>query len=138
MMTGMWRTRALELMPGMGPEIETAESVGRLWIELVSRLHGLESPELFRAVCLYAIWCTGSDSWEAQQAAGVEFYFHLPGHARQWGDAAYRRFVKGLIANLPRAEIEKMGGGLSPEERKRFFADIQEAEEEQRRRSRKR
>src|ERR1700691_591717 len=79
-------------------------------------------PKLFWAICLYAIWCTGSDSREAQQAAGVEFYFYLPQFALRCPDPAYRRFIRELITNMPMAEIEKMGGGLKPSDLKRFLA----------------
>jgi hypothetical protein len=39
---------------------------------------------------------------------------------------------------MPMAEIEKMGGGLKPSDLKRFLADVRQAEDERRRRSRKR
>jgi hypothetical protein len=143
-----WRARALDVFPEMRAEIESAESVGRLWIELISRLHGhyssaqhatpRESPDLFRAICLYAIWCVGSDSLETQQAAGIEFYFYLPRFALQSPDSVYRRFIRELVTNMPMAEIEKMGGSLKPSDLKRFLADVRQADEERQRRSRKR
>src|SRR5580658_8758506 len=88
--------------------------------------------------CGYAIWCTGSDSREAQQAVGIEFYFCLPQFALRCPDPAYRRLIRELITNMPMAEREKMGGGLKPSDLKRFLADVRQAEDERRRRSRKR
>ena len=91
-----------------------------------------------RAICLYATWCTASDSPETQQAAAIEFYFYLPRFALQCPDSVYKRFIQELIANLPLMEITKMGGGLQPSDLKRFLADVRQAEDERRRRSRKR
>ncbi len=144
-----WRERALDVFPEMRAEIESAESVGRLWIELISLLHDhyksaqeaaapRESARLFRAICLYAIWCAGSDSLETQQAAGIEFYFYLPRFALQWPDSIYSRFMRELVASMPMAEIEKMGGSLKPSDLKRFLADVRQADDKRQRRSRKR
>jgi hypothetical protein len=138
-----WRARALDLFPDMRTNIETAESVGRLWIELILRLerhysahpYGAtqDSPNLLRAICLYATWCKGSDSPETRQAAAIEFYFELPRFALP--ASVYKRFIQDLIANLPLMEIEQMGGGLQPSDIKRFLADVRQAEDERRQRS---
>jgi len=102
-----WRARALDLFPEMRAQIQSAESVGALWIDLISRLRCHynseptatpgESPKLFRAICVYAIWCTGSDSRETQQAVEIKFYFYLPQFALRCPDPAYRRFIRELI-----------------------------------------
>ena len=65
-----WRARALELFPDMRTEVESADSVGALWIELIMRLQhhydadeaSRDDPNLFRSICLYATWCKGADS----------------------------------------------------------------------------
>jgi hypothetical protein len=37
-MMSKWRARALDLFPEMRAQIQSAESVGALWIDLISRL----------------------------------------------------------------------------------------------------
>jgi hypothetical protein len=143
-----WRARALDLFPDMRTDIQSAESVGRLWIELILRLERHYSadpyaatkdpPNLFRATCLYATWCKGSDSPETREAAAINFYFQLPRFALQRPASFYKRFIQELIANLPLMEIEMMGGSLQPSDMKRFLADVRQAEDERRQRSRKR
>ena len=143
-----WRARALDLFPDMRTDIQSAESVGRLWIELILRLERhysahpyvatQDSPNLFRAICLYATWCKGSDSPETRQAAAINFDFQLPRFALQRPASVYKRFIQELTANLPLMEIEKMGGSLQPSDMKRFLADVRQAEDERRERSRKR
>ena len=140
-----WRARALELFPDMRTEVESAGSVGALWIELIMRLHHhydayeatRDSPSLFRAICLYATWCKGSDSPKTQEAAAIEFYLYLPRFALRCSDSVYKRFIQDLIANLPLKEIEEMGSSLQPDDLKRFLADVRQAEDERRRRSQK-
>jgi hypothetical protein len=143
-----WRARALELFPDMRTDIQSAESVGRLWTELILRLERhysahpnlatQDSPNLIRAICLYAAWCKGSDSAETREAAAINFYFELPRFALQRPASVYQRFIQELIENLPVMEIEKMGGALQPSDLKRFLADARQAEDERRQRSRKR
>ena len=147
-MVSKWRAKALELFPDMRADVQSAESVGGLWIELISRLESHynseplatpgETSKLFRAICLYAIWCTRSDSLETQQAAEVEFYYSLPRFALQCPDLVYRRLTRELIANIGMTETEKMGGALKPGELKKFRADVRQAEDERQRRSQKR
>ena len=132
----------------MRTDIQSAESVGRLWIELILRLERhysahpdvatQDSPNLLRAICLYATWCTGSDSPETREAAAINFYFELPRFALQRSASVYKRFIQDLIENLPVMEIEKMGGCLQPSDMETFLADVRQAEEERRQRSRKR
>ncbi len=143
-----WRARALDLFPDMRTEIQSAESVGRLWIELILRLERRysahpdvttqDSPNLLRAICLYATWCKASDSPETREAAAINFYFELPRFAIQRSASVYKLFIQELTANLPVLEIEMMGGALQPSDMKRFLADVRQAEDERRRRSRKR
>jgi len=143
-----WRARALDLFPDMRTDIQSAESVGRLWIELLLRLERhysshpdvatQDSPNLLRAICLYATWCKGSDSPETREAAAINFYFELPRFALQRPASIYKQFIQELIANLPVREIEKMDGVLQPSDMKRFLADVRQAEDERRQRSRKR
>jgi hypothetical protein len=143
-----WRAKALELFPGMRSEVESAESVGYLWIELISHFHGYyrtelsfvpkESATLTRPICLFATWCTRSESVDTQQAAWIEFYGHLPGFAMRCADPVYKRIIRDLVANIGIAEVEKMGAFLKPEDLKGFLADARQADDERRRRSGKR
>ena len=142
-----WRARALEMFPHMRTEVESAESVGALWIELMLHLDLLYSADsnvvaqdranLFRAVYLYATWCRGSESPWTQEVAAIEFY-DLPRFALQRPGSVYKDFIQDLVANLPFREIETMCGCLQPVEQKRFLADVRQAEDERRRRSQKR
>src|SRR6266849_7797744 len=131
-----WRAKALELFPDMRPTIEAAESIGMLWIELASRFHdyyrslddqgGKESPELIRAICLYAIWCTRSKSSATQQAAWIEFYEYLPQYASECKPSIYKKIVEDLVANIGLAEIEMspaLGAYMKPDQRERFMHD---------------
>jgi len=143
-----WRARALDLFPDMRMDIQSAESVGRLWIELILRLEPhysahpdvatQDSPNLLRAICFFATWCKASDSPETREAAAIHFYFELPRFALQRPASVYKRFIQELIASLPVMEIEKMGGALQPSDMKRFLADVRQADDERRQRSRKR
>lgn len=143
-----WRARALDLFPDLRTVIQSAESVGRLWIELILRLERhysaypdvatQDSPNLLRAICLYATWCKGSDSPETREAAAISFYFELPRFALQRSASVYKRFIQELTESLPVVEIEQMGGALQPSDMKRFLADVRQAEDERRRCSRKR
>jgi len=140
-----WRARALELFPDMRTKVESADSVGALWIVLIMRLQlqydadeaSRDDPNLFRAICLYATWCMASDSPRTQEVAAIEFY-DLPRFALRSRDSIYKRFIQDLIANLPLKQIEEMGSSLQPGEMKRFLADVRQAEDERRRRSQKR
>ena len=141
-----WRAKALELFPDMRTEVESADSVGALGIELIMRLlchYNADAatgdrPNLFRAICLYATWCKGSDSPKTQEVAAIEFYFGLPRFALLCPDSVYKRFIQDLTANLPLKEIEEMGSSLQPGDLKKFLADVRQAEDERRRRSQKR
>jgi len=142
-----WRAKALDLFPGMRAEIQSAESIGRLWIELILRLERhysahpdaaiQDSPNLLRAICLYATWCKASGSPVTQEAAAINFYWELPRFALQRPASVYRQFIQELIETLPLVEMEKMGGCLQPSDMERFLADVRQAEDERRRRSRK-
>jgi hypothetical protein len=147
-----WRERALQLFPEMHSEIQSAESVGTLWIELASRFHrhygkssgeGRDgSPKLIRAICLYAIWCTRSDFPDTQQAAWIEFYENLPRFALQCEPTKYKAIVNDLVANIGIDEIEKsagtIGAYMKPGQIDKFLADARLANQERQRNSRKR
>ena len=137
-----WRARALELFPDMRTEIQSSASVGRLWIELGLRLEGVysaddsvatqDSPNLLRAICLYATWCKGSDSPKTREVAAIEFYLGLPQFALRSRDSVYKRFIQDLITHLPLKQIEEMGSSLQLGEMKRFLADVRQAKDERR------
>ena len=81
----MWRAKALDLFPYLRSDIESAEEVGALWIDLMARFQdhynserSSEPPEFVRAVCLYAVWCAGSSSLTTKEAAWIELYEYLP------------------------------------------------------------
>ena len=147
-----WCARALQLFPDMHSEIQSAESVGTLWIELASRFHrhygnasreGHDgSPKLIRAICLYAIWCTRSNSPETQQAAWIEFYENLPRFALRCEPTIYKAILKDLVANIGMDEIEKsagtIGAYMKPGQIDKFLADARLANQGRQRNSRKR
>lgn len=143
-----WRARALELFPDMRSEIHSSESVGRFWIELTARFKDQyrsetgdepkEPPTVIRNTCLYAVWCERSESPDTREAAGIEFYEYLPSFALQCPRPSYQRLIRDLVANLGIEEVEKMGVSLEPAESRRFLADARQANEDRRRRSRKR
>jgi len=143
-----WRAKALDLFPGMRTEIQSAESIGRLWIELMLSLERhysvhhdattQDSSNPLRAICLYATWCRGSDSPVTREAAAISFYWELPRFGLQRPASVYKQFIRELTETLPLMEMEKMGGCLEPSDMERFLADIRQAEDERRRRSRKR
>jgi hypothetical protein len=125
-------------------EIEAAESVGGLWIELMARVHqhygsGIDSPEFIRAVCMYAIWCDRSQSQQTQEAAWIEFYEYFPKFALKWcTEPVYRKIVADLVSNIGIAEIEKMGCSLEPADLDKFMADTRQADNHRKRKSQKR
>jgi len=132
----------------MRAEIESTESVGSLWIELISRFHGhysseiedapTNSPALVRATCLYAIWCDRSESSTTQEAARIEFYEDLPTFALQCTRLNRQRLIRDLVANLGTEEIAKMGVSLGAADLERFQAEARSADGDRRRRSQKR
>ena len=147
-----WRDRALQLFPDMQPQIRSAESIGDFWIELAARFHRYyshasgeghyESPTLIRAICLYAIWCTKSESPDVQQAAWIEFYEGLPLFALRCEPTVYKAIVKDLVASVGIEEIEKSAGTIGtrmkPGQIEKFLADARQANQERERISRKR
>lgn len=142
-----WRAKALELFPDMRSEIQSAESVGGFWIELISRFEGRyssathdepkERAALIRSTCLYAIWCDRSESLNTQEAARIEFYEYLPSFALGCTDVNYARLVRDLVVNMGIGEFGKMGASLKPVEREKFLADARGSDDERRRLSRK-
>jgi hypothetical protein len=137
-----WRAKALELFPDMRSEIQSAESIGRLWIELMARFERYYGPasnqtkepsSQVRATALYASWCSRSESLEVQEPAHIEFYEYLPRFALQCSDANFKRIIRDLVRTLGIAEIEKMGCSLKAGDLKRFLATAKDLEEEARR-----
>src|SRR5258707_12639995 len=106
----MWRAKALECFPYLRSDIESAESIGALWIDLMARFKSHyrnepgdqvgESPEFIRAVCLYAIWCAGSRSPGTIEAAWIEFYEYLPKNALQRPASTCKSIVRDMVANI--------------------------------------
>jgi hypothetical protein len=143
-----WRAKALECFPAMRTEIEATESIANLWVELIARLHGhyrsgiQENPneptEYVRAVCMYAIWCSKSESPRTQDAAFIEFYEYFPRFALQCPEPTYWKIVSDLLSNLGMAEVEKMGAILKDADRERFLADARRSDHDRTRKSRKR
>jgi hypothetical protein len=146
-----WHEKALELFPDMRPEIQASESVGRFWIELASRFHrhykaGLcgeeDSPKLIRAICLFAIWCTRSESQETREAAWIEFYEGLPKFAIECQRSIYGKIVRDLVLNLGIEEIERstgtIGGFMESGQLKKFLSDARQEDADRQQRSRKR
>lgn len=129
----------------MRGEIQAAESVGELWIDLIARLHHnyvdespSESPELVRAICMYAIWCTRSESWRTREPALIEFYEYFPKFALHCPEPVYRQVVADLVSNIGLIEVEKMGATLAPADLKRFLTDAHQANDNLKKKSKKR
>jgi hypothetical protein len=152
MILSRWRAKALELFPEMRSEIQTAETVGAVWVTLAFRFQGsydaeqstdeMERRKLIRNICLYAVWCTRSKSFDAQQAAWISFYEGLPKFAIRCEPSIYKKIVRELIENLGIEEIERSAGTITAymtsAESKKFLADVRQAEQERQKRSRKR
>lgn len=147
-----WRARALELFPSLSSEIQAAETVSSLWIELFCRLQQYYDSEtdaadassrtLIRSICLYAIWCTRSHSPKTREAAWIGFYEdvgHLAAHSKP---STYKRILKDMVENLGIEEIERspqaFAARLRPNEFKKFLTDARHAESERLRSSQKR
>ena len=147
-----WRAKALELFPDLRSEIQSSESGGSLWIELVVRFQrhyeppndgeSKESPEFIRAICPYAIWCTRSKSFTIQEPAYIGFYEGLARFALSCKPQIYKKIIGDLIANVGLAELEKQSGNIGaymkPDKVEKFFEDARQAENERGRRLRKR
>jgi hypothetical protein len=135
----------------MRPEIHSANSLGEFWIELSARFRSYyavhderksaESSSIIRASCLYAIWCARSESIEVRQPALIEFYQRLPRFAVHCNPSNYKRIVDDLVSHLGIAELEKESGEigfcLKADQKKKFMADLRQAEAERQMRSRK-
>jgi hypothetical protein len=144
-----WRAKALELFPDMRSAIQSAETVGALWVQLMARFarhyrqiaqaETGESPELMRAICLYAVWCTRSKSFAIREPAYIGFFQHMQSVLRIKPQMR-KQIISDLVANLGLAELEKQSGeigySMKPDEVQRFFADAREAENERQRRMR--
>jgi len=143
-----WRDKALEYFPALRVEIQAADSVARLWVDLIARLHSCYrsspdetakgSPELIRAVSMYAIWCDRSDCQCTREAAGIEFYEYFPKFALHCPQPVYRKIIADLVSNIGMPEVEKMGCSLDQTDRAKFLADARQAEDDRKRKSQKR
>jgi hypothetical protein len=141
----VWRAKALECFPYLRSEIESVDSVGALWIDLIARFQSHyssestgELPEFIRAICLYANWCSASKSLGTKEAAWIEFYEYLPKAVLRGPADRCRGIVRDLVANLGLREVEKMGCSLKPSDLQIFLGAAREAEDERRRKSQKR
>jgi hypothetical protein len=147
-----WRAKALELFPDMHSEIESADRLGRFWCDLSARFQqhydpkyeydASNTPGIIRSICLYAIWCTKSDSFKIQEPALIEFYQGVPRFAMNCKPSIYKSIIDDLVANLGITELETKSGdigySLNTYEKNKFMADARQAELERLRRSRKR
>jgi hypothetical protein len=147
-----WRAKALELFPDMRPEIESADRVGRFWVDLSARFKQHYDPKyqddptnsagIIGSICLYAIWCTRSDSFKIHEPALTEFYQGVPRFALNCKPSIYKNIIDDLVANLGIDEIEKQSGEIGfyiePDEKRKFMTDARQADYERRQRSRKR
>lgn len=140
-----WRGRALEVFPELRQQVEHAESIGMLWIELHMRFceayrkpETQESLEFVRRICLYAIWCSRSESQKVREPAFIEFYEQVPAYALSTEPPVRERILRDLLANLGMAEIQKMGINLTESERKKFFDYVAKLQKERELRTRKR
>lgn len=135
-----WRKRALELFPDMKTDIEKADSVGMLWVELESRFHSYYaklskgyaqgSPQLIRAIYAYAIWCSRAKSDDTSNAATISFYYDVPVNALNTfrsDPSTYEQIVKDLVSNLGLAEIKRLRWAfaalIEPHQLEEFMAD---------------
>lgn len=132
-----WRERALELFPGMRPDIEKAESVGLLWVELSCRFDTYyrritegdvkESSQLIPAIYEYAVWCSHAQSNDTSDAATLGFYEHIGFYALGSETSIYDRIVKDLVSNLGLPEIKRLHWAfaalIEPHQLEKFMAD---------------
>jgi hypothetical protein len=146
-----WRAKALELFPDMRSEIESADRLGRFWVDLSARFQQHYDPKyqddptnsagVIRSICLYAIWCTRSDSFKIQEPALIEFYQGIPRFAIHSKPSIRRRIIEDLVAHLGISELEtksgEMGYSMDTNEKNKFMADVRRAELERQKRSRK-
>jgi hypothetical protein len=136
-----WRVRALELFPDLRPDIQAAKSVGSFWCELCSRfdthyehcgIGETESPELIRAIYLYATWCTRAESVDVFNAATIGFYEHVSWHALRCAPSIYELIIEDLVTNIGLPEIKSMAGTfgylIESDELDRFLADCEKAD----------
>ena len=104
----------------------------------ISKNARLKSAELVRAVCMYAIWCTRSESQRTREAGLIEFYQYFPKFALQCPDPVYLEILNDLISNIGIKEVEKMGATLAQADLNRFLMDAQSVDDDRKRRSKKR
>jgi hypothetical protein len=148
-----WRAKALEFFPEMRPEIQAADSVGALWVELAAQFPTIynndslvgpkqsEAPALFRAIARYALWCTRSKSQTIAEPAWIEFYEGLPRFALQCKEPVRKKIVEDVIVTIGLAEVEKAAeairGYVGSEQTEKFLAKARLCQQVRQRRSRK-
>jgi hypothetical protein len=135
-----WRERALELLPDMRADIEKAESVTMLWVELEVRYRryydrlsegvGQGGAQLIRPIYAYAIWCSRAESAETSDAATIGFYYGIPVNAFNTfrsDPSKYEHILEDLVSNLGLPEIERMRWAfaalIEPPQLDKFMAD---------------
>jgi len=121
-----WRRVALAKMPKCRRQIEKADNIMMLWIDLWLEFErayqGTMDEELIASVYSYASWCLAhSNNSDLQTAAIVRFYEHLP------RNEAIR---KDLPNRLTRADFlglkEVFKYFLSEEEHREFVSEFLE------------
>ncbi len=128
----------LDLFPDMRAEIRGAESIGRLWIELISpprplqiRAGGGGAQEnlhaCFGRICLYAIRCAGSGSLNMATAMNSIYLPSLRCSSQIL--SATPIHAGSLFTDMPVGEARKDGRSLKPSDLKRFLADVRQADD---------
>ena len=79
-----WRGKALEMLPELKTEIQTAETPYLLWFELLAALKDAyvvpRNESLMRQIYLYADWCwrqPAQKDIDLSNCVAVSFYEHL-------------------------------------------------------------
>ena len=78
-----WRKVAIEKLPEFRESIESAETPGMLWIDLLLKFEDAyrepADQDLAHRIYEYAGWClAGSNNQDIQTSAALHFYEHLP------------------------------------------------------------
>ncbi len=102
-------------------EIESADSLTELWIELTSRFEShytspasttITASDFIRRVYLYGMWCSAAEDWRAREVAYIGFFESIAPFAIRSGKSEYSRIVEDLVANLGMPEIKRRAGNL--------------------------
>jgi hypothetical protein len=134
-----WRARALEFFPDMRTEIEGADSVGMLWIELCFRFerHYREhcACKIIHAIYLYATWCTRSPSANVYNGAAIGFYEQVARFAFSCDSLTYELVIRDLVSNIGLPEIlhTPFGYAIESHQYEKFLADCESMDRDVRR-----